>query len=168
MPAPDRHHAVRVALSALCLLLATSLPGLALACEKTVRWANDPPYDMRGEDVRWYELSARGFTLQRTPLDVSKPLRQYRERSRAAWIFTSATLAVAGQFQHLARKLGLWEPRTLLEPSPFDWTTQALAYLRENGCDYIQGYYYSRPLPLSALRDWLAARRPLTAGATIA
>lgn len=85
--------------------------------------------DARGEDVRWYELSARGFTLQRTPLDVSKPLRQYRERSRAAWIFTSATLAVAGQFQHLARKLGLWEPRTLLEPSPFDWKTQALAYL---------------------------------------
>jgi ATP-dependent DNA helicase DinG len=85
--------------------------------------------DARGEDVRWYELSARGFTLQRTPLDVSKPLRQYRERSRAAWIFTSATLAVAGQFQHLARKLGLWEPRTLLEPSPFDWARQALAYL---------------------------------------
>lgn len=50
MPAPDRHHAVRVALSALCLLLATGLPGLALACEKTVRWANDPPYYMRGED----------------------------------------------------------------------------------------------------------------------
>ncbi|EWC43101.1 putative bifunctional diguanylate cyclase/phosphodiesterase [Stutzerimonas stutzeri] len=34
-----------------------------------------------------------------------------------------------------------------------------LAYLRENGCDFIQGYYYSRPLALPALRDWLAARQ---------
>lgn len=58
MPAPDRHHAVRVALSALCLLLATSLPGLALACEKTVRWANDPPYDMRGEDGKVHGATA--------------------------------------------------------------------------------------------------------------
>ena len=58
MPAPDRHHAVRVALSALCLLLASSLPGLTLACEKTVRWANDPPYDMRAEDGQIHGASA--------------------------------------------------------------------------------------------------------------
>lgn len=43
-----------------------------------------------------------------------------------------------------------------------------LAYLRENGCDYIQGYYYSRPLPLTELRGWLAARRTLSAAATTA
>ena len=42
-----------------------------------------------------------------------------------------------------------------------------LDYLRENGCDFIQGYYYSRPLPLAALRDWLA-ERPLTATVTTA
>jgi polar amino acid transport system substrate-binding protein len=58
MPEPDRHHPVRVALSALCLLLATSLPGLALACEKTVRWANDPPYDMRSEDGKIHGATA--------------------------------------------------------------------------------------------------------------
>ena len=56
--APDRHHAVRGALSALCLLLASSLPGLTLACEKTVRWANDPPYDMRAEDGQIHGASA--------------------------------------------------------------------------------------------------------------
>ena len=86
----------------------------------------------RGGEVFWYELSARGFRCQRTPLDVSAPLRQHRERSNAAWIFTSATLAVSGGFQHVARKLGLFDPQTLLEPSPFDWQHQALCYLPRN------------------------------------
>jgi ATP-dependent DNA helicase DinG len=80
-------------------------------------------------DVHWYELSPRGFRLQRTPLDVSGPLREHRERSHAAWIFTSATLAVSGDFHHVASRLGLVEPTTLLQPSPFDWNTQALCYL---------------------------------------
>ena len=79
--------------------------------------------------VKWYELTQRGFTLQRTPLDVSGPLREYREKSRAAWIFTSATMAVDGHFAHLGRRLGLDEPRELLQPSPFDWPNQALCYL---------------------------------------
>ena len=80
-------------------------------------------------DVCWFELSPRGFRLQRTPLDVSAPLREHRERSHAAWVFTSATLAVAGGFDHLRERLGLDDPATLLEPSPFDWSTQALCYL---------------------------------------
>ena len=81
------------------------------------------------DDVRWYELSPRGFRLQRTPLDVSGPLRAHRERSRASWVFTSATLAVDEGFGHLATRLGLDAPDTLLVPSPFDWPTQALCYL---------------------------------------
>ena len=94
----------------------------------------DPSPQGRGEkakpyDVRWYELSPRGFRLQRTPLDVSGPLRNHREQSRAAWVFTSATLAVAGGFDHLSVRLGLDKPRTLLAPSPFDWPHQALCYL---------------------------------------
>jgi ATP-dependent DNA helicase DinG len=80
-------------------------------------------------EVRWYETTARGFSLHLTPLDVSSPLREFRQQSRAAWIYTSATLAVAGKFDHLSAQLGLDEPRTLLEPSPFDYATQALAYL---------------------------------------
>src|SRR5690606_1757868 len=81
------------------------------------------------DDVHWYEITRRGFRLQRTPLDVSGPLREHREQSRAAWIFTSATLAVEGGFGHYAQRLGLDDPDTLLEPSPFDWATQALCYL---------------------------------------
>jgi len=81
------------------------------------------------DDVRWYEATPRGFRLQRTPLDVSGPLRAHRERSHAAWVFTSATLAVDGGFEHIATRLGLDDPRTLLLQSPFDWNAQALCYL---------------------------------------
>jgi ATP-dependent DNA helicase DinG len=81
------------------------------------------------ENVLWYELTARGFRLSRTPLDVSGPLAQHRARTQAAWVFTSATLAVNARFEHFAIKLGLWQPATMLVPSPFDWSTQALCYL---------------------------------------
>ena len=94
-----------------------------------VRRDFDDDFDAPDDDVRWYELSSRGFRLQRTPLDVSAPLRAHRERSHAAWVFTSATLAVAGEFGHIATRLGLDDPITLLQPSPFDWNTQALCYL---------------------------------------
>ncbi|MDH5822211.1 ATP-dependent DNA helicase [Luteimonas sp. RD2P54] len=96
------------------------------------------------DDVRWYELSPRGFRLQRTPLDVSGPLRSHREQSRAGWVFTSATLAVGGGFGHIATRLGLDAPRTLLAPSPFDWNAQALCYLPPR-------------LPQPAARDYTAA-----------
>jgi len=95
------------------------------------------------DDVRWYELSPRGFRLQRTPLDVSGPLRAHREGSRAAWVFTSATLAVDDAFDHIATRLGLDAPETLLVPSPFDWPTQALCYLPQR-------------LPEPASRDYTA------------
>jgi len=111
-------------------------PGFAACGERATamlarlrRWVEPASDD---EEVRWYELTQRGFTLQRTPLDVSGPLREYREASRAAWIFTSATMAVDGGFGHIAQRLGLEQPRQLLQPSPFDWSSQALCYLPRN------------------------------------
>ncbi|WP_101924863.1 ATP-dependent DNA helicase [Luteimonas rhizosphaerae] len=104
-----------------------------------------PKVPVRGDDsVLWYELTPRGFRLQRTPLDVSGPLRAHREQSRAAWIFTSATLAVDGHFDHIAGRLGLDAPQTLLSPSPFDWPRQALCYLPPG-------------LPQPAAQDYTAA-----------
>jgi ATP-dependent DNA helicase DinG len=91
---------------------------------------SDPISDpVSAVSVHWFELSPRGFRLSRTPLDVSAPLAAHRAQSRAAWVFTSATLAVAGGFDHIAGRLGLEAPDTLLEPSPFDWNAQALCYL---------------------------------------
>lgn len=79
--------------------------------------------------VHWYELTSQGFSLHATPLDLAPPLRSLRQQSRAAWILTSATLSVAGEFQHFARQLGLDDPVTLSLPSPFDYANQALTYL---------------------------------------
>jgi ATP-dependent DNA helicase DinG len=80
-------------------------------------------------DVRWYETWPRGFALHATPLDLASPLRALRMATDAAWIHTSATLSIAGDFQHFARQLGLEDPQTLHVESPFDYSRQALAYL---------------------------------------
>ena len=112
------------------------------AVSRLSRWLGDdaPMLDFDAEpqepsdadvDVLWYELTPRGFRCQRTPMDVSGPLREHRLRSQAAWIFTSATLTVGGGFDHLAQRLGLDDPDTLLQPSPFNWPAQALCYLPE-------------------------------------
>jgi len=79
--------------------------------------------------VHWYEVSQHGFSLNATPLDLSQPLRELREQSRAAWIFTSATLSVGGRFDHFARQLGIDDPHTVCLDSPFDYANQALTYL---------------------------------------
>ena len=34
-------------------------------------------------------------------------------------------------------------------------TDEQLSILRDNGCDYVQGYYFSRPLPASELLPYL-------------
>ena len=81
------------------------------------------------EWVHWYEIAAHGFSLHATPLDLAPPLRALRQQSMAAWIFTSATLSVAGRFDHFARQLGLDDPVAASLPSPFDYPRQALAYL---------------------------------------
>jgi len=83
-----------------------------------------------GEDeVRWYELSDHGFELSATPLDLAPQLQALRSATDAAWIHTSATLAVAGHFDHFTRQMGLVDPVTLDLGSPFDYAHQALCWL---------------------------------------
>ena len=106
--------------------------GLASICERaaqqSARLAHLTDADAR-DAVHWYEVSPHGFSFHATPLDLAPPLRALREQSRAAWIFTSATLSVAGHFTHFSRQLGLDDPIELCLDSPFDFTRQALAYL---------------------------------------
>ncbi|HEY1071097.1 MAG TPA: ATP-dependent DNA helicase [Thermomonas sp.] len=171
-------HALQALRDALAPLreAATTLDGCYLRAEDQLarlrRWlgeaatGGEPSPDAAGSDVatpgpgtrpeavsvHWYELTPRGFRLQRTPLDVSAPLRAHREASHAAWVFTSATLAVAGRFDHVAQRLGIEQARELIEPSPFDWDRQALCYLPKG-------------LPEPASRDYgpalLEALRPV-------
>ncbi len=39
-------------------------------------------------------------------------------------------------------------------------TAEQAGRLAELGCDELQGFWISRPLPLDALLDWLRARTP--------
>ena len=112
------------------------------------------------EWVHWYELSAHGFSLHATPLDLAPPLRALREQSQAAWIFTSATLSVAGQFDHFARQLGLDDPVQACLPSPFDYARQALAYLPKGLPDPNSPDYTERVI--AAARPVLEAARGRT------
>ncbi|HEX5123689.1 MAG TPA: ATP-dependent DNA helicase [Rhodanobacteraceae bacterium] len=96
--------------------------------------------------VHWYEISPHGFSFHATPLDLSQPLRDMRAQSHAAWIFTSATLSVAGRFEHFARQLGLEEPMTLSLESPFEYSRQALAYLPQGLPDPAMPDYVERVL----------------------
>ena len=79
--------------------------------------------------VLWYETSERQLRVTSTPLDVAEPLREFRQRQRSAWIFTSATLTVGGGFDHYLRDMGLDQAATLALQSPFDFARQSLCYL---------------------------------------
>ncbi len=104
----------------------------------------EPDEDSSAGEVRWYETSRYGFVLSVTPLDLATPLRRMRESTGAAWVFTSATLSVAGQFEHFSRQMGLVEPRTLCLDSPFDFARQALLYLPAGVPDPRQADYTDR------------------------
>jgi ATP-dependent DNA helicase DinG len=50
---------------------------------------------------------------------------------KRAWIFTSATLSVGGDFRHYQSELGLAEATTRHWESPYDFANQALLYVPE-------------------------------------
>ncbi len=88
--------------------------------------------DSTAAEVRWFERRGRGFALHITPLEVSSAFSAFRESSEAAWLFTSATLAVGGDFNHFSRQLGLEDAETLQLDSPFDYQKNALMWFPEN------------------------------------
>ncbi|MBU1664692.1 MAG: ATP-dependent DNA helicase, partial [Gammaproteobacteria bacterium] len=53
------------------------------------------------------------------------------ENDSRAWIFTSATLSVRGNFSHYLHEIGLLEADTAVWDSPFDYASQALLYVPE-------------------------------------
>ncbi len=104
--------------------------------------------------VRWFEAGKRSFAFHSTPLEVAASFSGYRKEAGAAWIFTSATLSVAGKFDHFLGQLGLagGAVDTHVWESPFDYAKQALMYLPP-------------ALPEPSSRDYipqvLAAARPV-------
>ncbi len=84
--------------------------------------------DEGGKWIRWYETYKNTFTLSRTPLDIATEFRFFMQQHKAAWIFTSATLSVANNFNHFANGLGLSNAASQSWGSPFDYANQSLFY----------------------------------------
>jgi ATP-dependent DNA helicase DinG len=74
-------------------------------------------------------VSNRGFQLSLLPYDISQRFQGLIKQRPSAWIFTSATLALAGNFAHFANRLGLADAATLCVDSPFNYEQQALLLL---------------------------------------
>jgi ATP-dependent DNA helicase DinG len=81
--------------------------------------------------VRWIEAYAHSAALYVTPLDVARIFHEQMEGTKRAWIFTSATLSVNGDFSHYQHEMGLVEAEKRSWPSPFDFANQALLYVPE-------------------------------------
>ena len=73
----------------------------------------------------WYETTPRHVVLHKTPLSVADKFGTYVKESGAGWIFTSATLAVDGEFKHFSGHLGIDHSASLLLDSPFDYAKQS-------------------------------------------
>lgn len=79
--------------------------------------------------LRWVKLARRTFTANATPLDTADELRTLLESRPAAWVFTSATLAVRDNFSHFVSRIGLHDVETLQISSPFAFADIARLYL---------------------------------------
>jgi ATP-dependent DNA helicase DinG len=84
------------------------------------------------ERVRWVEVFAHSVHLNATPLSIADIFHRQISGHPRAWIFTSATLSVGGDFSHYQREMGLDEAATAFWESPFDYQTQALLYVPED------------------------------------
>jgi len=82
--------------------------------------------------VRWFSQRRGRFILNLTPLDVATPLNELRADNPATWIMTSATLAVAGRFDHFTTRLGLPDARELVVDSPFDYPEQTRLWIPDD------------------------------------
>ena len=107
--------------------------------------------DDRGNDdpdagwVLWGESYAQSLQLHATPLSIARIFRQQLGGNGGhpkAWVFTSATLSIEGDFSHYAGALGLADAECATWPSPFDFPRQSMLYVptgmpEPNTADYV-------------------------------
>jgi ATP-dependent DNA helicase DinG len=123
--------------------------------------------------VYWTERRGRGCYLQATPIDVSSILSTRLFDSVSTVILTSATLAVAGTFQYVERRLGLRNARSLIVPGHFDYANQTLLYVPQHlptraslpsrdGCRRDRGDPLAQPRPAFVLFTSYQQMQPCT------
>jgi ATP-dependent DNA helicase DinG len=106
--------------------------------------AADPDQDAGW--VLWGETFAQSLQLHATPLSIARIFRQQLGGNGGhpkAWVFTSATLSIEGDFSHYAGALGLADAECASWPSPFDFPRQSMLYVptgmpEPNTADYVR------------------------------
>ena len=88
--------------------------------------------DSDAELVRWVEVFHQSVQFNATPLSIAEIFRKQVEAQAKAWIFTSATLSVNGDFKHYVNELGIESGQTANWASPFDFANQGLLYVPQN------------------------------------
>lgn len=84
------------------------------------------------DTVRWVEVFSHAVHLNTTPLSIAETFKTQLDTTPRAWIFTSATLAVRGDFRHYQEEMGLDAAKTAYWDSPFDYANQALLYVPQH------------------------------------
>jgi ATP-dependent DNA helicase DinG len=79
--------------------------------------------------ILWADIRTTGLVLHATPHEVSHYFQQWMDEKPTAWIFTSATLTVAGKFNNFSQQLGIHDAETKIWPSPFEFEKQSLLYM---------------------------------------
>ena len=74
----------------------------------------------------WFEANGRSFGLHITPLTVADKFGEQMKGQKTAWVFTSATLEVGGNFNHFCQRLGIENAEQMVLQSPFDYASQSL------------------------------------------
>jgi ATP-dependent DNA helicase DinG len=74
----------------------------------------------------WFETTKYHLTLHLTPLSIAKQFSKVMNEREASWVFTSATLAINGEFSHFQKLMGLQDTESLCFDSPFDYQKQAM------------------------------------------
>lgn len=108
-------------------------------------------------DIRWMEFSRYGITLRRTPFEIAARFQLEMARQPKSWIMLSATLAIAGRFDHFQRRLGLSDAVTLIAESPFDFQQQGLLLVPQDLPDPKSPDHISQLLQQAAIAELLGA-----------
>lgn len=74
----------------------------------------------------WYETSKYHAVLHLTPLSIASQFNKVTQTRDTSWVFTSATLAIDGDFSHYQGLMGLETARTKCFDSPFNYQQQAM------------------------------------------
>jgi len=82
-------------------------------------------------NIHWLERHDYGFTLHLSPISIAAELKAELGSSKS-WILTSATLSVAGEFNHYKRYLGLVDIQERIFDSPFCFRSQVKSHIPQD------------------------------------